>query len=232
MQEPQAADPACSPRCWLTRRTGRRMPREETSCWPMARPSPCPAALPCPQPASGPASLTSHRSALWSLETLSVASLASSGEEAAGIHPDEACCAAPDVLMLCERADLSHRPCRTQMPLAYGAGSPERLLSVQGAVVDGPVPAPDLAPSVPAQHAAMAPAPAAPATNPISFLVDVRPFSSFQHTLRSIMLEALRSIIERCRALHQNPAPGAGEALCHSHGESQPHLYPSCCCRP
>ncbi len=47
---------------------------------------------------------------------------------------------------------------------------------LQGAVVDGPVPAPDLAPAVPARTApAMAPAPSAPATNPLSFLVNVRP---------------------------------------------------------
>lgn len=45
---------------------------------------------------------------------------------------------------------------------------------LQGAVVDGPVPAPDLAPAVSAKPApVMAPAPSASANNPLSFLVNV-----------------------------------------------------------
>ena len=58
---------------------------------------------------------------------------------------------------------------------------PKCLLRVQGSKVEGPVPAPDLAPSVPLAHAAaMAPAPTAPINplNPVSLLVNVSPVNT------------------------------------------------------
>ena len=62
---------------------------------------------------------------------------------------------------------------------------------VQGSKVEGPVPAPDLAPSVPLAHAAaMAPAPTAPINplNPVSLLVNVRPLCPFQPTFHCCAL--------------------------------------------